>query len=70
MGERYKIAINFPKEIYDKIKRRADKAKISVSEQAVDLVKCGLLDIEESEQHDPKPYNSRSRFNPKVHVSE
>lgn len=54
----YKIAIGLPLDVYEKVKRRAAKAKKSFSAEAVDLIKCGLLDVEDSERHEPKTKGS------------
>jgi hypothetical protein len=48
----HKIAVNIPTPIYDKIAKRAKKAKVSFSEMAVKLLDCGLFDYEDSEQYD------------------
>lgn len=50
---KHKHAVNFPRDVYDKIKRRAKKSGRSFSDEAIDLIKCGIFDIEESESYDP-----------------
>jgi hypothetical protein len=51
----HKIAINIPEELYRKIDRRAKRAKVSFSDQAVKLLDCGEFDYEESEMYDADP---------------
>jgi hypothetical protein len=51
----HKIAINIPEELYRKIDRRAKRAKVSFSDQAVKLLDCGEFDYEESELYDADP---------------
>jgi len=39
--------------VFDKIVARALIDQVSFSEKAVELVKCGIFDYEESERHEP-----------------
>jgi hypothetical protein len=48
-----KIAINIPEEVFDKIRRRAEAEQVPFTVKAVELLRCGLLDYEDSERHDP-----------------
>lgn len=48
-----KIAVSIPDEFFVRVKRRACRTKNTFSETFVDLAKCGLLDIEESELYEP-----------------
>ncbi len=48
-----KIAVSMPVEVFAKIAKRAKVSGTSFSEQAVDILKCGLFDLEESERYDP-----------------
>jgi metal-responsive CopG/Arc/MetJ family transcriptional regulator len=48
-----KIAVSFPDELFKKIKRRTEKSGLTFSEVVSDLSACGLLDIEDSEMHEP-----------------
>jgi hypothetical protein len=59
-----KIAVNFPDEVYNKIDRRARTKKTSFSAMAVELVKCGLFDFEESEKHEPRESRSHQKLGP------
>lgn len=49
-----KIAINFPEEIFLKVKQRAEDAEVSFTVMAVKLIDCGIFDYEDSERHEPK----------------
>jgi len=49
---RVKIAISMPETLFDKINKRAAADGVSFNKIAVDLLACGLLDIEESEMYD------------------
>lgn len=49
-----KIAVNMPEEVFDKVARRAKQDNVSFNAKAVELLKCGLFDYEESEQHEPR----------------
>lgn len=51
-----KIAINIPAEIFERISARANAAGVPFTVQAVDLLRCGLLDVEDSERHEPWPH--------------
>ncbi len=48
-----KVAISFPEGLFKTIDARAKAAKTSFSAEVVDLVKCGLLDVQESEALEP-----------------
>ena len=48
----HKLAVNFPIKIYNKLVKRAIADGISLSDEAVKLIDCGLFDYEESEQHE------------------
>jgi hypothetical protein len=48
-----KISINFPVELFDKIRQRAKADGVAISHKAVELVACGLRDYEDSEAHEP-----------------
>jgi hypothetical protein len=48
-----KIAINIPEEDFIKIKQRAESDGVPFTAKAVELIRCGLLDYEDSERHDP-----------------
>jgi len=50
----HKLAVNFPAEVYEKIKSRATHEGVSLSDMAVKLTDCGLFDYEESEAHDER----------------
>lgn len=50
-----KIAVEFPEDLFNKIKARAEKDDVSFSKKAVELAACGVRDYEDSERHDPKP---------------
>lgn len=54
--ERHKVAINFPKDLYEKIAARAAKEDKSFSDQAIDLCKCGELCLSESDAYEPMGY--------------
>ena len=48
-----KIAVKMPVALFEKIVLRARRHGVSFSEEAARLLDCGLLDYEESEQHEP-----------------
>jgi hypothetical protein len=48
-----KIAISFPPEVFRKVNSRAHAARKPFTTMAVELIKCGLYDYEESEKHEP-----------------
>jgi hypothetical protein len=53
-----KIAVAFPEDLFKKIKKRAEKKKMTFSETVSDLSACGLLDLEDLERGDqPLPEN-------------
>jgi hypothetical protein len=49
-----KIAISMPEEVFDKIARRAKADGVSFNTKALELLRCGLFDYEESEEYEPK----------------
>lgn len=51
-----KIAINIPADLFERISARASAAKRPFTVEAVDLLRCGLLDVEDSERHEPWPH--------------
>jgi hypothetical protein len=53
-GDRIKIAIAMPRELFHKIAARAKSNGTSFNREAVELLSCGLFDYEESERHDKK----------------
>jgi plasmid stability protein len=52
----HKLAVNFPDEVFKKIKSRATKAKRSLSDEAIDLIRCGILDVEDLERSEYEHY--------------
>ncbi len=54
MTEKYKrIAIGFPPEEFEKVEARAKADGVTFSAKALELIRCGLFDYEESEKHEP-----------------
>ena len=49
-----KIAVKMPVALFEKIVLRAKRRGVSFSEEAAKLLDCGLMDYEESEQHEPE----------------
>jgi hypothetical protein len=47
-----KIAINMPKDAFDKIAKRAKIDNVSFNQKAVELIDCGIFDYEESERYE------------------
>jgi hypothetical protein len=52
-----RIAVSMPEELFERISERARAAHVPFTVTAVDLLRCGLLDIEDSEAHDPENYH-------------
>jgi hypothetical protein len=48
----HKIAVEFPIEVYRKIKKRADDEGKSFSVMAAKMADCGLFCYEEAEEHE------------------
>jgi hypothetical protein len=59
MTEYHKIAVKMPKQIYQKIRTRAEKERVSFSVMATKMLECGLFDYEESEQYDEREQDVR-----------
>ncbi len=51
----YRVAVTFPKELFDKINARATATKKSFSAMVVELCACGERDLDDSDQWEPKP---------------
>ena len=47
-----KIAVNFPEQLFRDIIKMAKAEKKTFNDMVVDLVKCGKLDLEESDRHE------------------
>lgn len=49
-----KIAVEFPNPLFLDIIKMAQKENRGFSQMVVELVKCGKLDLEESDKHEPQ----------------
>lgn len=47
-----RIAVNFPKKLFHDIVAMAKKEKRTFNAMVMELVKCGKLDLEESDKHE------------------
>jgi hypothetical protein len=54
-GTRLKASVAFDTELFKAICKRCKNTNQSFSVVVNDLIKCGLLDIEESERDEPQP---------------
>lgn len=52
---RTKIAVSFPSILFLDIIEMAKKEKKSFNDMVIDLIKCGKLDLEESDKHELTP---------------
>ena len=52
VGDQLRIAVNFPKELFHGVIEMAKKENKSFNDMAIDLVKCGKLDLEESDKYE------------------
>ena len=50
--EHLKIAVIFPRQLFHDVIAMAKKEKKTFNDMVVDLVKCGKLDLEESDKHE------------------
>ena len=55
----YKIAVKMKRSNYDKLKKAASKAKVSISEMADRAIDCGLLCWEEETREGLRPDSYR-----------
>ena len=51
-GDRMRIAVAFPKQLFHDIIAMAKKENKSFNDMVIDLVKCGKFDLEESDRHE------------------
>ena len=49
-----KIAINIPEALFDDAIERAKKENKTFNQMVIDLLKCGKLCLDESDQYEPK----------------
>jgi len=52
VGDQLRIAVNFPEQLFHDIIAMAKNEKKSFNVMVIDLVKCGKLDLEESDKHE------------------
>ena len=52
LGDQLRIAVNFPKELFHAVIEIAKKENKSFNDMVIDLVKCGKLDLEESDKYE------------------
>jgi len=50
-----KIAVSFPDDLFKAILKMAKKEDKTFNVMVLDLVRCGKLDLEESDKHEPLP---------------
>jgi hypothetical protein len=50
--QKLKIAVVFPEQLFRDVVKMAKAEKKSFNDMVVDLVKCGKLDLEESDRHE------------------
>lgn len=55
-----RVAVTFTEQIFEKVMRRAKDDEVSFSTKALELIRCGLFDYEESEKHEP-PKQSKKK---------
>lgn len=51
-GGRTKIAVSFPYQLFDDIIEMAKRENKTFNNMVIELVKCGKLDLEESDKHE------------------
>jgi hypothetical protein len=47
------VAVRFPDELFEAVIKMAKAEKKEFNAMVVDLVKCGKMDLEESDRHEP-----------------
>ena len=49
-----KFAVNFPDDLFKAVMKMARLEKKPFNTMVLDLIRCGKLDLEESDKHEPK----------------
>jgi hypothetical protein len=52
-GGNTQIAVRFPDELFKEIIKQAKREKKDFNAMVLDLIKCGKLDLEDSDRHEP-----------------